>query len=160
MGFDSETTSLRLLTIPMVEFFEKLVNGRLEEAPFSTAEFAYSVRLSVPPYPFEHHKEDKHSALGIPIEGADGLWEGHFIPYSVGLSDEGQLYVADRWGLVGLSLATGTKLSSLSKTVLDYCKDDLRVPGLAYRTDGASKVVEDAKRLRKQGFEIPAGVLE
>jgi phosphoribosylamine-glycine ligase len=158
LGWDSEPTSLRLLTSPMVEFFEKLTNGTLAEAPFSTAEFAYSVRLSVQPYPFEHYADNKKSAYGTPINGADGLWEGHFIPYSVGLSDQGQLYVADRWGLVGLSLATGTKLSVMHKAVMDYALEELQIPSLQARTDGAKCVIKDAKELKGLGYEVPAGI--
>lgn len=158
-GWDSEATSLRLLTLSMPEFFQGISDGTLPEQPFSTSEIAFSVRLSVPPYPFEHHLENKHSALGTPIDGADGLWEGHFIPYSVGLSDEGQLYVADRWGLVGLSLAVGSNLSTLSEQVLAYAKDDLRIPGLQFRTDGAARVKDDAKRLVALGYQVPPSVL-
>ncbi len=157
-GWDSEATSLRLLDGTMSDFFERLATGRLDRVPVTPDKLAFAVRLSVQPYPFEHHLDNKHSAKGTPMDGVDGLWEGRFIAYSVGMDDEGDLYVADRWGLVGLSLATGTTLSALSKQVLDYAKDELVIPSLQFRTDGADCVVADAKRLRKLGFEVPAGI--
>ncbi len=157
-GWDSEATSLRLLETTMSEFFEKMAHGAIDKVPVSTKELAYAVRLSVQPYPYEHLKDDKNTAKGVRIGGADGLWDGHFIAYCVGLSDAGELYVADRWGLVGLSLATGTSLSKLHDEVMAYAKDELRVPSLQFRTDGAKCIVKDAKALKALGYEIHEGI--
>lgn len=158
-GWDSEATSHRLLETTMPDFLEKLTAGRLAQAPFSTKDLALSTRLSVTPYPFEHYADDKQSAKGTPIHGADGLWDGHFVCYSVAMNDEADLYVADRWGLVGLTLAVGRNVEKLQEETMAFVKDELQVPSLQYRTDCAKCVTKDAKRIAKLGFEVPKGLL-
>lgn len=157
-GWDSEMNSQRLLTSSMPDFLERLVQGRLSEAPFDTSKIAYSTRLSVQPYPFEHYAEDKHSAKGTPIYGADGLWEKHFVPYSVGMNDDGDLYLADRWGLLGVSLSVGDTLSQLHASALHYATKELEVPSIQTRTDGASCIAKDASALKRLGYEVPNGL--
>jgi phosphoribosylamine-glycine ligase len=158
-GWDSESTSHRLLDVPMCEFLSRLSAGRLAEAPFSTKDLAYSFRLSVSPYPFEGFQEDKGSAKGVPIYGADGLWDKHFIPYSVMMDDEGELHVADRWGLVGLSLATGRNLKACHDEALAYVQKTLEVPSVQYRSDGAKVIAKDAERLEKLRYGAHPGLL-
>jgi hypothetical protein len=159
MGFDSETTSQRLLDgMGLGEFFQRLVTGRLAEAPFRTDVMAYATRLSVSPYPWEHNEDAKKTCEGTPIYGVDGLWENHFIGYSVALGEDG-FYVADRTGLVGLSLALGTSVKKAHDECMAYVKDTLEVPSLQYRRDGATCVEKDAKALEKLGFEVHRGLL-
>lgn len=159
LGWDSEATSHRLLEIPMCDFLEKLVAGRLAEAPFSTKDISYSTRLSVSPYPWEHNEDAKKTCVGTPIYGVDGVWDKHFIGYSVAVNDEGEVYVADRNGLVGCSLATGRKLSELHDEVQAYAKDELKGASFQFRTDGGKCVAKDAAGVQKIGFEVHPGLL-
>lgn len=160
MGWDSEPASLRLLDIPLADFLERLGQGRLAEAPFRTDELSYNIRLSVPPYPFEGFAEDKGSAKGVPIEGIDGLWDGNFFAYSVMANEQGELQVADRWGLIGVMGSTHESLRVCHDDLLDFAKDELEIPALAYRTDGATILAKDAAAIRKLGYEVFPGVLK
>ena len=158
-GWDSEATSHRLLEIPLCDFLARLSAGRLAEAPFSTKDIAYSFRLSVSPYPWEHNENAKKTCVGAPVYGVDGIWDGHFIGYSVAMNDEGNVYVADRNGLVGLSLATGKNLKALHDEALAYVKDELKGCSLQYRSDGASVIKRDAEGLKALGYDIHPGLL-
>jgi phosphoribosylamine-glycine ligase len=158
LGIDSEPTSFRLWNGSSAEILTRLARGTLAEIPV-TGQLGYSVRLGVPPYPFEGYDKDKGSAMGAPIIGEDGHWDGNFISYAVRANADGKLEVGDRLGLVGLSLQTGTKLSVLHDKALDYAKT-LEIQGLGYRTDALTYMKKDAASLRKGGFEVPGGLLE
>lgn len=159
MGFDSETTSTRLLDgMGLGEFFARLVNGRLSEVPVRTDVLAYSIRLSVSPYPWEHNDEAKRSCIGTPIYGIDGVWDGSFIGYSVALGEDG-FYVADRTGLVGLSYAAGTSLKKAHAQAIGFVKDTLEVPSVQYRTDGGACIEKDARSLASLGLQVNKGLL-
>lgn len=155
LGFDSEPASLRLLDIPLADFLERLARGRLEAAPFSTKDLGFNTRLSVPPYPWEGCTQDKGSAKGVSIEGIDGLWDGDFWAYSVMMNDEGDLEVADRWGLVGLSQAFGRSLKECNAHAVQYAKKTLKAAGLSFRTDGDKAIGADAEALKKLGYDLP-----
>lgn len=157
-GYDSEPTGARLIDpgIGYGGMLERLVQGRLSEFPATTEKLAYSVRLSVPPYPWEHcQRTDKHTSIGTPVFGADGLHDGFFIPYMLRASKRGGLEVADPSGLVGLGLAVDSSLERAHDRVMTYLKENLRAPGLGYRSDGAAVIAKDAKKLRALGYEIP-----
>lgn len=154
-GFDSEPSSKRLVS-SLSGLYETVALGA-GTVGVST-DISYAVRLTVPPAPWEFSEaRDKHTCLGVPILGTDGLHDGNFIAYGV---KEGQheLEMASTDGLVGLSLATGPKLESLHDEVIEFAKD-LRVPGLMFRTDGAKVIMEDAEALEKSGVNVHPGLL-
>lgn len=155
-GYDSEPTAQKLLTMDLGEFYYKLAAGQLSEAPFSPEGVAYSIRVSVPPYPFEwvETKHGKESCVGTPIIGMDGLWEGKFVAYGV-REVNGAPEVSDPSGLVGVVAARGYSLQTLDGSCQDYLKTTLQIPNRQYRTDGAQKILDDAKRLAKLGFATP-----
>ena len=156
-GYDSEPTAQRALTIPMGEFFYGLATGTLTEAPFDTSVVQMSVRLSVSPYPWERVEDipNKKSCIGKPIWGNDGLWDGNFIGYGLGLDDEKNLVVKTATGLVGLAATSGTDLEEMNDEILDFVRSELEIPGLQYRTDADKVIGKDVDALRKLGYEIP-----
>lgn len=156
LGYDSEPTSMRLME-NLSEHLWNVANGR--EMPAVFDDLAYSVRLSVPPYPSEDvEKNEKASPDGKAIHGADGLWDGNFIAYEVRDDPEGEICVAGPEGIVGLSLAVGEKLSELHSEVMGFA-GDLRVAGLQWRTDGKHEIEEAAESLKEAGLEVHSGLI-
>jgi len=160
LGYDSEMTSFRLLP-DLGEFLHAVAYGHDVPEPYE--ELAYSVRLSIPPYPWEHGKKDeKGTADGTQLRGVDGLWDGNFIAYQVRLGeDQSCLEVAGPEALVGLTLAVGDELPALHKEVIDYAKKKLKVSGtsLQYRTDGERDCRKMAEKLVEAGYDIHMGLL-
>lgn len=157
-GYDSEPTAQMGLLIPLGEFFYRLAKGGIDETPFTIDECMMSVRLSVPPYPWEtiDDIDKKKTCVGTPVFGADGLWaeDGkHFIGYGLGLDKHDELQVVDPTGLVGLAGARGTNLDAMSKEILGFIKDDLQIPNLGYRHDFAQRISADLKALKKLGYD-------
>ncbi len=158
-GWDTEATGMKLFG-DYSRFLWHLATGQGDPGPVSGPDtIAYSVRLSVPPYPAEDVRaEDKASPIGTPIRGVDGLHAGSFVAYQLMATNEG-LAVAAPEAIVGLSVAVGRKVSVLEKQALAFVKDEMRVPGLQYRTDGAAVINEDAKNVRKNGIsDLPSGL--
>jgi len=159
MGYDAEMTAALLLP-NLGAHLKAVAHGA--EVPEPSTELAYAVRLSVPPYPWEHGKRsDKGGADGTRIRGADGLWDGRFIPYAVRAGkDENTLEVAGPEGCVGLAADTGDAIDDIHDRVIEYAKDVLQVRGLQFRTDGADDCKAAAEKLIEAGFEVHAGLLE
>lgn len=156
LGYDSELTSARLIP-DLGAHLHAIATGR--DMPPVYDELAYAVRIGIPPYPWEHgEKNEKGSADGVEIYGADGLWDKHFIGCCVRDDDAGELAAAGPEGLIGLSLATGESLEDLHDEVIDFAKT-LRVPGKMYRTDGAKDTAEQAEKLVQAGIEVHPGML-
>ena len=157
-GYDSEPTAFRLVG-DLTRFLWNVATGQ-GSMPDISSHIAFAVRLSVPPYPWEHVEHDaRHTPIGVPIQGADGLWDGRFIPYQVMASEEG-LAVAAPEAIVGLSLASSRVLGVAHRVAVDYAKEELRVPGLSFRTDGDFVIREDAKALRKVLGDSPEGLVK
>lgn len=155
-GYDSEPTSLCLWP-NLSKFLWAIATGTELDEP--SDDLAYTLRLTVPPYPWEHAKKDyKHGAYGVEVRGVDSLWEGDFLGYELAFDQERGLYVASPEGIVGCAYAQGTQLSELADEALETAKS-LRASGLQYRTDGADAIREDARRLLSSGFEVPSSLL-
>lgn len=157
-GYDSEPTAWRGLTVPAGEFFYGLATGTLAEAPFDTTKVQMSIRLSVPPYPLESVddlKDKDNPAVGLPVWGTDGLWDGTFVAYGVGKDEHDNLVVKDPTGLLGLAATSGTDLEDMNEELVDFCKDELDVSGLQYRSDADKKLGKHVDELRKLGYDIP-----
>jgi phosphoribosylamine-glycine ligase len=156
-GWDSEAISQRLFESDLGLFLEGLATGKLAELPVSTRELAYGVRVSIPPYPWEHDENGKPNSIGVPVLGPDGIWDGNFIGYALRQGENG-LEVADRSGLVGVVMATGRSLKKAHREVMDYARDQLWVKGLQYRTDGDKAMAKDAESITALGYPVPKGL--
>lgn len=157
-GWDSEPTGMRLFA-DYGRFLWYLATGQGDAGTIAEpGTIAYSVRLTVPPYPTEDIEPGhKASPVGNPVRGTDGLWAGHFVAYQIMAEGDG-LAVASPEGIVGLSVAVGEKLSALGDETLAFAKDEMRVAGLQYRTDGAKVVADDAKKIRAVLTDVPEGL--
>lgn len=157
-GYDSEPTAQRLVTDDLGEFYYDLATGRVTESPFRRDRIAYSVRISVPPYPIETPEAMKFrgvgAAVGYPIGGTDGLWDGFFGAYNVSESKEGQLQVSSPTGLIGIALTASTGLSTAHAEVMTYLQSTLKVHDLQYRTDGLDCLTKDLKKLADLGYAV------
>ena len=155
LGADSETTSQRLFTEPLGETLVRLAEGRIAEMPVDLENLGVSTRCSVPPYPTEGIEDDcEQSAVGVPIRGIDSLWEGAFCAYFV-RQGEHDYEVAAADGLLGIGIDVSSSLWKSHERVMKFFKNELRAPGLQYRTDCAKVVANDAGRIRAAGFALP-----
>ena len=148
LGYDSEPTSMRLCD----SLSDMLWNIATDQGQSSlSTDLAYSFRLTLPPYPWEHTDwADKQTCVGQPIHGTDGLWDGNFIAYQLRVLDD-TLQVAAPEGIVGLSLAVGDSLPELHQECIEFAKS-LEPGSLQYRTDGDKAVAKDAAELKDAGF--------
>lgn len=155
LGYDSEMTSFRLFD-NLGDVLFGVAYGRGDFQP--STDCAYSVRLSIPPYPWEHsRKVDVKSCLGTYISGDVGdLWSGSFIGYQIEVGEYG-LEVASSEGIIGLTYGEGP-LQNAHKGALKGARS-LQIPGLMYRTDGAEKLSQDAQNLKKAGFGVHEDLL-
>jgi phosphoribosylamine--glycine ligase len=152
-GYDSEPTS-NLLFDNYSEWLWQVATGQGNAEP-SRDEIALSIRISVPPAPWEHgERDEKGSAVGVPIRGAVGdLWSEGFMAYQV-MVDENGLAVAAPEGLVGLSTAVGDTVSELADDVIDFAKDELRIPGKSFWAVGVGEAIqEDAGKCADNGVD-------
>lgn len=160
LGYDSEMTSFRLIDDLGAMLWSVATTQGGSKISY---DIGYSIRMSVAPYPWEHSsRSDEKNCIGVPVMGADGLWEGGYIPYQIKLDDEGEgLEMGSPEGIVGLSLAIGPKLSVLGEKTLEFANSMRKAgtPGLQYRTDGHECVKKDAEEMKKAGFEIHEGFL-
>lgn len=156
LGYDSEMTSHRLFP-SLGGLLEGVCFGRSEPAP--SPQLAYSIRLGVPPYPWEHSKKvDQKSCVGTYVSGDVGdLWSESFIGYDLRIKD-GHLEVASPEGIVGLTYAQGHRLGQLNEECIEAAKK-IRAPGLSYRTDGDKVLRKDAQAMKDAGYEVHAGML-
>jgi phosphoribosylamine-glycine ligase len=157
LGYDSEMTSGRLCD----SLSDMLWNIATDQGTsVLSTDLAYAFRISTEPYPWEHSDwADKHSCVGEPIHGVDGLWDGNFIAYQLRVMDD-VLQVASPEGIVGLSLATGDSLPKLHEEALEFAKS-LEPGSLQFRTDGDKAIARDAQELKDAGFEsLHTGLLK
>lgn len=156
LGYDSDMTGFRLID-DLGAWLSCVATG-IGDANF-LSDLAYSVHLSVPPYPWQYvNWNDEKTAVGVRVHGADGLWEGNFIGYQVRDIGKG-LEVASPEGSVGLSLAVGDSLSDLHEEVIAFSAE-LDCSGIFCRTDGAEQIRSIAKKLAAAGIKIHGGLTQ
>lgn len=160
MGWDSEGTS-HLLFDDYLRWLWFVATGQGENVEPRRGDIGLSIRLSVPPAPWEYgEKDERGSAVGIPVRGDTGdLWSEGFVGYNLMLGEDG-LEVASPEGLVGLSAEVGAVVSDLAIDVIESAKD-LRCPGLMFWPSGVSEaIIADAEGTDEAGFgDFPAGLM-
>lgn len=153
LGYDSELTSQRgVSSLAQLLWYVATGAGPVDEL-FDLDRAIMSVRVTVPPYPVAEKLivDGKNPALGVPVRGADGLWDKHFIGVGVAKGPSG-MEVVDPFAFVGLSLAVDTSLERGFKAVYDYLESGLQVANMQYRTDGAEAIAKDIKKMRESGW--------
>lgn len=159
-GWDSTPTSFALLKSELGQFFWGLATGTAD-GPDMSSDIAYSIRLGVPPYPWEHWcpPQDKFrftppAAYGIELD------DPMFLGYQLAQDDEAGLVVASPDGLLGLALDTGRALSAIDERVRDWIDEHKSgVSGMVARTDGAKRIKSDAAALNATDLRVPDGLL-
>jgi hypothetical protein len=160
-GYDSEPVG-QLLYPDYGRWLWYVATGQGDDvAPPVRKTIALSIRMSVPPAPWEHgERDEKGSAVGTFVRGETGdLWGGPFIAYEL-QQGERTLEVAGPEGAVGLSAAVGGRVSSLAKDVIAFAKDEMNVPGLMFWPSGVRKAIwEDAAACEENGItDLPTGL--
>lgn len=150
LGYDAQLTSQRGYS-SLSELLMRLAKGQDIDDLFDLSKLYMSTRLSVPPYPLGKIDVPKSVAMGVPIDGTDGLYERFFVAAGVRRTGE-QLEVADPFGFVGVATTADTSIERGYARILDYLKDELFVPDLQYRLDGAEDVMEDIADMARSGF--------
>jgi hypothetical protein len=162
-GYDSEAAATYLYA-DYSRWLWYVATGQGEDAAPKRDEFALTVRLTVPPAPFEHIEQgDDGSAVGVYVRGDVGdLWSGSFFGYELMHTAETGLAVGAPEGLVGLSCAVGTVASDLADEAMEWPKENLRVPGLSYwRVGVGDSLKKDAERCADNGVDdFDHGVME
>jgi phosphoribosylamine-glycine ligase len=151
-GYDEDIVYLPGLTGGLGDSLAALARGKLGRTPLDTSEAWLGVRVSVPPYPWEHIRDDQTSTVGVPIglpNRAD--W---FKQCGV-MKDESGLAVADPYGLVGVVVEAGTNIPSMRKRIYDNI-EQVYIPNLQYRDDaGEHRERDDIRKLKGWGYEVP-----
>lgn len=160
-GWDSTPTSFALLKGELGAFFWNLVAGKAD-GPDVTSEIAYSIRLGVPPYPWEHWapmQGDKHKFKAMPLYSLD-IDDEKFLPYQMTIDDEIGLHVGSPDGLLGLVIGKGRRLSVIHDDLVEWIGEHKSgIPGLSARTDGAKCIKKDAEEINGAGaFTVPKGL--
>jgi phosphoribosylamine--glycine ligase len=160
-GYDSEPAAT-LLYDDYSRWLWYIATGQGEDAAPQRADFVLTIRLTVPPAPFEHiDREDEGSAVGVYVRGETGdLWSGPFIGYELMHSEEDGLTVAAPEGLVGLSATVGDEIGEMAEEAQSWPKENLRVPGLGYWATGVGEqIIEDAQACADAGVDdLPRGL--
>lgn len=164
-GWDSEGTSLCLLYQNLSDWLEYVATGKLGPGLGLSNQIGYAMRLTVPPYPWEHgSREHKESAMNIGIWGPPTRnlsGQKGFIGYELMGSKFAQEWsVAAPEGIVGLACASAPKLSTAHEKALEACKQVKTSSSLMYRTDGLDAIQEDAIRAREEGFSLHPGLYQ
>jgi phosphoribosylamine-glycine ligase len=153
LGIDSEIASQRGIKY-LGQFLYNLVMGRDVEAFFDKKQSYFDVTLSVPPY-FIHEvqKGYKSPAVGVPVKGIDGLTDGNFVMGGLYFEQGSGFHVGEPTGNLGFLVGSGTSLKKGFQILYDWCKENLVIPDLQYRTDAAAVLQKDLDEMKKHGFE-------
>lgn len=161
LGFDSEMTSA-LLIENLSEFLWFVAGG--EGSTTISNDLAYTVRMTVPPYPNEHverYPEGQKSAEGIFVPYSGNVYSPPFVGYELRTNEDGGYDVASVEGYVGLAAAVGTNLTEMGEEVLEFAHDlHKSVSKLQLRTDGVKVIQDDARKLEALGYEVHPAILE
>jgi phosphoribosylamine-glycine ligase len=153
LGYDSEMTSQRGFS-SLSTLLWSVATGQSIDHLYNKDTMYHGVNISVPPYPSFIAKLDNDSpALGIPVSGADGMWENHFVATGVAFDPVEGITVENPLGYVGVVVTDNNSVEDGFDDILDYIKEELKVQNLQYRTDCADNINKDLKELKKMGWK-------
>lgn len=166
-GYDADSLAQRALVGELGEFYYNIATGRANTFPVDVDSAQMSVRVCVPPYPWEQvhelpsEKRDKASgAIGVRVEKIDHedlsqLYAGkgnQFLAYGVGV-EGGNLIVTEPSGIVGIVCSDGTDCERMNEDILDFIEDELDVADLMHRTDMGEALSKHLGEVRAMGYE-------
>ena len=146
-GFDGLFCFLTLLKSPLSTFFE-CVSGMSNKAPQFKRGYASSIRISIPPYPYED-KDLLERAEDVPISGdVSDMWL-----QDVYQSDDG-LVCTGCDGIIGVLAQHGWSISDSAKKVY-RAAEKLKIGSyLQYRTDLGARCVDAMKTLKQWNIGV------
>jgi len=147
-GYEGISLQMSLLPMEIGEFLFKVATGE-EMTPFdSKANFAASVRITVPPYPKEYEGERTPSK---PVKGITPEDIDTFYLSDVKVDEDYELQTLGTDGLVGAPVATGDTIKEAFAAVQKKI-DKLQIPDLQYRNDIAECCERRYSELSKMGW--------
>jgi phosphoribosylamine-glycine ligase len=166
-GYDADSLAQRGLTSELGEFYYNIATGRATSFPVDVDSAQMSVRVCVPPYPWEQvhelpsEKRDKASgAIGVRVEKIDHedlsqLYAGkgnQFLAYGLGV-EGGNLIVTEPSGIVGIVCADGDDCVRMNEDILDFIEDEIDIADLMHRTDMGEALSKHLGEVRSLGYE-------
>jgi phosphoribosylamine-glycine ligase len=130
-GYEGTCNTMALLPMEFGEFMYLIATGQRADIASSKADFAATIRVTVPPYPYSIHDRKKYE--GVPIHGIEPDDIETFYLNDVQLvGDELQTLGID--GLLGAPITTGHSI----KEAVEVCEariKKLKIPDLMWRDD-------------------------
>jgi phosphoribosylamine-glycine ligase len=117
-------------------------------------DFFASVRVWIPPYPFEAPSKtlghDVYTCTeGVPVNGLPLV--DRFVPYDVRVNDENETVMAGTCGVAGIGLGRGSSVEEAIRHAYSSVKG-LEIPNLCYRTDGGKRVLKQYPQIVAMGL--------
>lgn len=151
-GFDALQAYTRLLKPPLGEQLRAFVEGRLERWQFIDDPLALTLRITVPPFPFDDAQAMKE-VQGLPLDPMVLADVDHTLIDDVMLTEAGPA-LAGRDGGVCVLAETGDDMDTMREDLLERAKA-LVIPSAQYRTDVMERAEQDWDRLADLGFAAP-----
>jgi phosphoribosylamine-glycine ligase len=157
-GFDSQPLELLLIRDYGAALWA--VATRQGGTEVNVRDIGYSIKLGIPPYPWFHADNmDRHTCIGTELRNDhEFAMMQEFMPYGMRKGTH-HLEASEADGQIGITCAVAPKLSIAHKNAVATAKR-MKMKGLMYRTDGATRIAEDAKALRAAGVQTPKGLEE
>jgi len=158
-GYSAIYAFLRILDEPLGEFLVRIANG--DNAPMKMKEgFGYSLRVSIPPYPFKSENKVIQKAIyqdtaNLLIDGlTDEEWKTSVFPLDVWLSPDGY-YTAGFDGVVLEVTGHGSTAYGAEYQAVNLFKKIVLPQKQARLGDGAEVAAKRMDAMAYQGYEMP-----
>lgn len=155
LGYSAIYAYYAILGIPLSEYFYQLVNGR-KTIPFK-AKWGTSLKLHIPPYPFQHEDDYVSKEAYKPTEGLRIKSESKdFIPIDVRKGSRTQFEAAGTMGILGEAVGRGNSVLEAWRNSQKVFKS-VEAPNVGGRyTDGIDDAWKRILKLRQFGYtDIP-----
>jgi phosphoribosylamine-glycine ligase len=149
IGYSAIYAFLEGLDIKVGEFFKSLCEGKKPKIN-PTSDWLGSIRISIPPYPFEPKDFNVTNKFNqnIPIRGIDSF--EHIWLLDVNLEDN-KLVSSGHLGIICEVTGKNKTLKGLEKDIYGLI-DKLKIPNIQYRTDAITVIEDEINKLQQLGF--------
>jgi phosphoribosylamine--glycine ligase len=147
-GYEGTCNLINLLPMEFGEFMHMVATGETPKLGKPKANFAVSIRLTVPPYP---NPSDPKKYAGIPVKGVDLDHIETFYLSDVMLNEDEEMVTLGTDGLVGAPIATGETIEAAFMDC-EECIKSLQIPDLQWRSDVRVACEKRYETLTKQGW--------
>jgi phosphoribosylamine--glycine ligase len=129
-GYDALPSLLELVDGDLGSVIASMAKGERPTTLPLLDKKAAGVRISIPPYPSEHHKPDE----GIPIRGLTREDRKHLYFFDVKLNDENSLVSTSAFGAIVTVTGIGDSIGQAMEGPMEIAKR-AKIPQKQYRTD-------------------------